>query len=105
MFREEHGLYSSIVNIERKWAKPNCGSSIILAAIRAMRREHRHFRKLFRRVAELLGNYDIPVYSGQSYLNLVRDFQELESFKLKHMHKEQYVYSRALALERELRRE
>jgi iron-sulfur cluster repair protein YtfE (RIC family) len=87
IFREEHGLYSSIVNIERNWIRPYCRSSVILRAIRVMRREHRYFRKSFRRIAELLSNYEIPTNSGQSYANLVHGFQRLESLNLKHMQK------------------
>jgi iron-sulfur cluster repair protein YtfE (RIC family) len=103
MFGEEHGLYSSIVNSERNSLNPCCRSGILLRAIRAMRREHRYFRKSFQRIAELLGNYHIPKNSGQTYVKLVHGFQELESLKLKHMQKEEGVYLRALALERELR--
>jgi hypothetical protein len=103
MFREEHGLYSSIVNLERNFVKPYCGSSILLRAIRAVRREHRGFRNSFRRIAELLGNYEISVNKGRPCVNLAHGFQELVSFKLKHMRNEEIVYSRALALERELR--
>ncbi len=104
IFREEHGLYSSIVNIERNWIKPICRSSVILHAIRAMRRDHRYFRKSFRQIAELLGNYEIPRNSGQSYVRLVHGFQRLESLKLEHIQKEDVVYSRALMVEKELRR-
>lgn len=102
LFREEHGLYSSIVNIERNSLKPYCLSSLLVHAIRVIRREHRYFRKSFQRIADVLGNYNIPKNSGQTYVNLVRGFQELESFKLEHMQKEQVAYSRALALERRL---
>jgi iron-sulfur cluster repair protein YtfE (RIC family) len=103
MFREEHGLYSSIGSIERNWVDPYCASSVIIRAIRVLRREHRHFRTSFRRIAELLSNYEIPVNSGQKYVNLVHAFRKLESLKSKHMQKEEIVYRRALALERELR--
>jgi iron-sulfur cluster repair protein YtfE (RIC family) len=50
IFRGEHGLYSSIGNIERNWVKAYCRSSVILRPIRAVRREHRYFRKSFRRI-------------------------------------------------------
>lgn len=101
-FREEHGLYSSIKSIERNWVNSHYGSSIILSSIRALRREHQYFRESFRQIAKLLRNYEIPRHSGQTYVKLVRGFQQLESFKLKHMEKEEVVYSRALALESEL---
>jgi iron-sulfur cluster repair protein YtfE (RIC family) len=103
MFREEHGLYSSIGNIERNWVDPYCASSVIIGVIRGVRREHRHFRKSFRQIAELLSNYEISGNSGQRYVNLIHGFRNLESLKLKHMQKEEIVYRRALALERELR--
>jgi iron-sulfur cluster repair protein YtfE (RIC family) len=104
MFREEHGLYSSIGNIERNWVDLYRASSAPIRAIRVLRREHRYFRKSFRRIAELLSNYEIPANSGQKYVNLVHGFRKLESLKLKHMQKEEILYRRALALARELRR-
>jgi iron-sulfur cluster repair protein YtfE (RIC family) len=104
MFREEHGLFSSIGNIERNWVEPYCASSVMIRAIRAMRREHRYFRKSFRRIAELLCYYEIPVTRGQKYVNLVRGFHDLVSLKMKHMQKEEVMYRRALILERQRRR-
>jgi iron-sulfur cluster repair protein YtfE (RIC family) len=104
MFKEEHGLYSSICNIEQNRVKPFCASGIVTGAIRAIRREHRNFAKTFRRIAELLCDYEIPVNAGNKYRNLVYGFRDLEAFKLQHMQKEDIVYSQALALENELMR-
>jgi iron-sulfur cluster repair protein YtfE (RIC family) len=104
MFREEHGLYSSIVYLDENHIELSCPSGLVTRAIRAIRRDHRYFRSVFRRIAQLLDNYDIPVNSGQRYVNLVHGLRDLESSKLEHMKKEHLVYARALALERQIRR-
>ena len=101
MFREE-GLYSSIRNVELHRVKPICASSILIGAIRVLRREHRYFAKEFRRIAKLLRDYEIPRYAGHKYRDLVHGFRELEAFKLQHMKNENIVYSRALAAEKQL---
>jgi iron-sulfur cluster repair protein YtfE (RIC family) len=101
MFREE-GFYNSIRNVEQNGVKPLCASSILIGAIRVLRREHRVFAKEFRQIANLLRDYAIPSNAGQKYRDLVHGFRELEAFKLQHMHKENIMYSRALAIEKQL---
>jgi iron-sulfur cluster repair protein YtfE (RIC family) len=101
MFREE-GFYNSIRNVEQNRAKPFCASSILIGAIRVLRREHRCFAKEFRRIANLLRDYAIPISAGQKYRDLVHGFRELQAFKLQHMQKENILYSRALAIEKKL---
>lgn len=101
MFREE-GLYSSISNVELHRVKAVCASGIVTGAIRVMRREHRHFAKAFRRIAVLLRDYQIPANAGQKYRDLVQGFRDLEAYKLQHMKHEDIMYSRALALEKQL---
>jgi iron-sulfur cluster repair protein YtfE (RIC family) len=102
MFREEHGFYSSIRNVELHQVKAICASSILIGAIRVLRQEHRYFAKEFRRIAKLLRDYEIPLNAGQKYRDLVHGFRELEAFKLQHMKNENIVYSRALILEKQL---
>jgi iron-sulfur cluster repair protein YtfE (RIC family) len=101
MFREE-GLYRSIRNVELHQVKPFCGSSILIGAIRVLRQEHRYFAKELRRIAKLLRDYKIPSNAGQKYRDLVNGFRALEASKLQHMKNENIVYSRALALEKQL---
>jgi len=101
MFREE-GLYSSISNVELNRVKAVCASGIVTGAIRVMKREHRHFAKAFRRIAVLLRDYQIPANAGQKYRELVQGFRDLEAYKLQHMKHEDMMYSRALALEKQL---
>ncbi len=95
MFREEHGLYSSICNVELHRGKPCYAPGILTEAIRAMRREHRHFAEAFRRIAALLRGYELPANAGQKYRDLVQGFRNLEAFKLEHMRREDIMYSRA----------
>jgi iron-sulfur cluster repair protein YtfE (RIC family) len=101
MFREEHGLYSSIGNVELHRLEPFRSHGILSGAIRAMRWEHRQFAKVFRQIAALLRDYEMPANAGQKYRALVHGFRDLEANKLQHMRKEEIVYSRALALEKE----
>jgi iron-sulfur cluster repair protein YtfE (RIC family) len=101
MFREE-GLYSSICNVELDRVKAACASGIVTGAIHVVKREHRHFAKAFRRIALLLRDYQIPANAGQKFRDLVQDFRDLEAFKLKHMQHEDIMYTRALALEKQL---
>ena len=101
MFREE-GLYSSIRNVELHRVKAVCASGIVTGAIRVMKREHRYFAKAFRRIAVLLRDYKIPANAGQKYRDLVQGFRDLEAYKLQHMKHEDIMYSRALALEKQL---
>ena len=101
MFREE-GLYSSICNVERHRVKAVCASGIVTGAIRVMKREHCHFANAFRRIDKLLRGYQIPANAGQKYRDLVQGFRDLEAYKLQHMRHEDIMYSRALALEKQL---
>ena len=101
MFREEC-LYSSICNVERHRVKAVCASGIVTGEIRGMKGEHRHFAKAFRRIANLLRDYQIPANAGQKYRDLVQGFRDLEAYKLQHMRHEDIMYSRALALEKQL---
>lgn len=99
MFREDD-LYSSIRNLEGKYIKPLCGGSLLIGRIRAMRREHRHYAKVLRRIAVLLREYELPHNVPHTYRELIHGFRELEAFKLRHMESEVDLYSRALAFER-----
>jgi iron-sulfur cluster repair protein YtfE (RIC family) len=102
MFREEHGIYTSIRNMDQARARPLRGSSILIDTIRASRREHRYFAKALRRIATLLRGYELPRNAGHKYRELVQGFRELEAYKLRHMENEGIVYSRALAIEQKL---
>jgi iron-sulfur cluster repair protein YtfE (RIC family) len=77
-------------------------SSILIGAIRALRREHRFFAKEFRRIAELVRDYTIPSNVGHKYRDLVLGFRDLEASKPRHMRNENIMYSQALALEKQL---
>lgn len=101
MFREE-GLYRSIRDVVLHHVKPVCAPSILIGAIRVLRREHRLFAKEFRRIAKLLREYEIPRHAGHKYRQLVHGVRELEAFKHRHMKNENIVYSRALAAEKQL---